>query len=59
MEHEDAKRAKDTKREGREGEARAGWDEQFAAMAGAGDDRLLDGDRSSPAATWDQDEWEW
>ncbi len=37
---------------------RAGWDECFAKMATAGDDRLLDG--AQPAATaWDQEEWEW
>ena len=38
--------------------ARAGWAEQYAAMAVAGDDRLLDG--AQPAATaWDAEEWEW
>lgn len=37
---------------------RAGWDEQFAAMAAAGDDRLLDGDQLG-ATTFDQEEWEW
>ena len=35
---------------------RAGWDEQFRAMAAHGDDRLLD----KPAATrWDASEWQW
>ena len=38
--------------------ARAGWQEQFTAMAAAGDDRLLDG--ALPAATaWDEEAWEW
>jgi antitoxin MazE len=35
---------------------RQGWEVQFAAMAEAGDDRLLD----APVSTaFDQDEWEW
>jgi antitoxin MazE len=35
---------------------RSGWDRAFAAMAAAGDDRLLD----APMATnWEQTEWEW
>jgi antitoxin MazE len=35
---------------------RSGWDHAFAAMAAAGDDRLLD----APTATdWEQTEWEW
>lgn len=38
--------------------ARAGWDEQFAAMAAAGDDRLLDPESSS-LTRWDAEEWEW
>jgi len=38
--------------------ARAGWDEQFAAMAAAGDDRLLDPE-SSGLTRWDAEEWEW
>jgi antitoxin MazE len=37
---------------------RAGWDEQFAVMAAAGDDRLLDGDSLSLTA-WDAEEWVW
>jgi antitoxin MazE len=37
---------------------RAGWEEQFSAMADAGDDRLLDGAQST-ATAWDQEEWEW
>ena len=37
---------------------RAGWDEQFQAMAAAGDDDLLDA--GAPALTqWDEEEWEW
>jgi antitoxin MazE len=35
---------------------RAGWEEAFAAMAAAGDDRLLDGDQ---VTNWDLEEWEW
>jgi len=35
---------------------RAGWDATFAAMALAGDDRLLDGEQL--ASAWD-DEWTW
>ena len=35
---------------------RAGWDEAFARMAEAGDDRLLDEPR---ATEWDRTEWEW
>ena len=35
---------------------RAGWQQQFKAMASAGDDRLLD----TPVATeWDKQEWTW
>jgi antitoxin MazE len=35
---------------------RDGWDEQFQAMAAAGDDRLLD----EPTPTqFDEREWEW
>ena len=35
---------------------RQGWDVRFAAMAKAGDDRLLD----APVSTgFDKDEWEW
>lgn len=37
-------------------EPRRGWEEQFAAMRQAGDDRLLD----QPALTaWDEEEWNW
>jgi antitoxin MazE len=36
---------------------RAGWSDQFRAMAEAGDDRLLDDDL--PATDWDATEWEW
>ena len=35
---------------------RAGWDEQFRAMAQRGDDRLLD---ESAATPWDLSEWQW
>ena len=38
--------------------ARAGWDEQFKAMAERGDDRLLDEETSS-LRRWDTEEWEW
>ena len=35
---------------------RAGWDQQFRAMAERGDDQLLD----DPIPTeWDEGEWEW
>ena len=35
---------------------RQGWEESFSAMAGVGDDRLLD----PPARhKFDKDEWEW
>ena len=37
---------------------RAGWAQGFAAMAAAGDDRLVDGPQL-PATGWDQEEWEW
>lgn len=37
---------------------RAGWAASFKAMAGRGDDVLLDGSRFSPSA-WDEVEWEW
>jgi antitoxin MazE len=40
------------------GRARAGWEEQFRAMAGRGDDRLLDEDGSG-SSRFDADEWEW
>ncbi len=36
------------------GRPRAGWDEAFRAMAGHGDDELLDGARPT---RWDEDEW--
>jgi antitoxin MazE len=38
--------------------ARAGWEEQFKAMAERGDDRLLDAGETPPTK-WDQDEWAW
>ena len=38
--------------------ARHDWEEQFKAMAGRGDDRLLDGDVVVPTA-WDEKEWKW
>lgn len=37
---------------------RSGWDEAFRSMHQAGDDQLLDRERSSPSR-WDQDEWQW
>ncbi len=37
--------------------ARAGWAEQFEAMAERGGDRLIDGDW--PAPRFDEEEWEW
>ena len=37
---------------------RAGWAEQFAAMARHGDDKLLDGEQLT-ASSWDATEWEW
>jgi antitoxin MazE len=37
---------------------RAGWDEQFRAMAERGDDYLLDAEASS-LTEWDGEEWEW
>ena len=38
--------------------SRSGWDEAFRAMHQAGDDQLLDRERSSPFR-WDRDEWRW
>ena len=38
--------------------ARAGWAEQFQAMAAQGDDRLLDAAVITPT-TWDDAEWQW
>ena len=38
--------------------ARTGWEEQFRAMAGRGDDRLLDGDGAG-LSRFDAHEWEW
>ena len=35
---------------------RLGWDEQFAAMAERGDDKLIDDVNTT---TWDEDEWQW
>lgn len=37
---------------------RAGWDRAFAAMAGHGDDALLDRDTRKPT-DWDKTEWRW
>jgi antitoxin MazE len=37
---------------------RHGWEEQFRAMAAAGDDHLIDGDIVS-LSSWDDEEWEW
>ena len=38
------------------GRPRAGWVEAFRAMAGHGDDALLDEARPT---RWDEDEWKW
>ncbi len=38
--------------------ARAGWDHAFAAMAGHGDDTLLDRETLKPT-DWDKTEWRW
>jgi antitoxin MazE len=35
---------------------RSGWDEKFSAMAGRGDDRLLD---EQVLTRWDKSEWKW
>ena len=40
------------------GRARAGWDEQFRAMADRGDDRLPEGDGLG-LTRFDALEWEW
>jgi antitoxin MazE len=37
---------------------RQGWEEQFAAMASAGDDALLEGDELMPTE-WESQEWQW
>lgn len=37
---------------------RAGWDQAFAAMAGHGDDALLDRETLKPT-DWDKTEWRW
>jgi antitoxin MazE len=37
---------------------RDGWDEAFAHMAEAGDDRLLD-EPLRLLTSWDEDEWQW
>ena len=37
---------------------RFGWDQQFQAMAEAGDDQLLDEEAMS-LTEWDEAEWEW
>lgn len=36
---------------------RQGWDEAFQAMAGCGDDQLLDG--VTGQTRWDLEEWQW
>lgn len=38
--------------------ARAGWEERFAAMAAAGDNRLIDEARWA-STVFDEEEWEW
>jgi antitoxin MazE len=37
--------------------ARAGWEQKFAEMAAAGDDKLIDGEQ--PPTSWDTEQWEW
>ncbi len=37
---------------------RSGWDDAFRAMAGRGDDALLD-DVAPSLSSWDEVEWEW
>ncbi len=37
---------------------RHGWDAHFQAMAGAGDDQLLDAEAAIPSS-WDAEEWTW
>ncbi len=37
---------------------REGWADAFRAMAGAGEDPLLDGDQRA-ASAWDDEDWEW
>ncbi len=38
--------------------SRQNWEEQFKAMAGAGDDQLLD-EESISFSEWDEKEWVW
>ncbi len=38
---------------------RQGWDEAFARMHAAGDDRLLDAGQVHKATAWEQSEWRW
>ena len=38
--------------------ARSGWAEAFRAMAGSGDDALLD-KSELPLTKWERTEWEW
>jgi len=38
--------------------SRQDWEEQFKAMAAAGDDKLLD-EAAISLTTWDEREWEW
>jgi len=37
---------------------RSGWDNAFKAMAGNGDDALLDGN-DNISHSWDEEEWQW
>jgi len=37
---------------------RAGWDDAFKAMAGRGDDRIID-EAENISHSWDEDEWQW
>ena len=36
---------------------RSGWGKAFEQMARAGDDKMID--TQTPAALWDEEEWEW
>jgi antitoxin MazE len=37
---------------------RAGWHDAFKAMAGRGDDRIID-EAENISHSWDEDEWQW
>ena len=39
-------------------DSKLGWAKAFKAMAAAGDDVILGGDRQVPTE-WDEEEWEW